>query len=886
MRAEWSGLRDGLRPGEAVGSPPPDDVGATLEHAPHPEDLSLAQRPVRPPAPRGRRQAEGPCLRWRASRRGTRRTLAACLLVLLTPLGPSSQARTPLPRQGGPAIEGLIDSADLLDRPISKVNISGLKRLTDGEVRQNLRVAPGQPFDPRAVRTDVATLYRLGQFGTVTANAALASDGTVTVDYVVTEQALIAAVQTVGNKVLSDQELRAVIPLFANAPRDDFLVEQSVRDIKALYRQRGHYLVDVLVDESRLEQDGILIFRIVEGPRVRIRAIVFEGNDSFASQLLQREIRTKPFVPFFRKGNLDEDQLLDDIAALNRFYRDRGYVDVRVDRRIELSPRNNEAQVVFVIAEGRQYRVRKIDIYGSGGPGGRPLQVFAREQIAAMMPIQRGDVFSQDLVRRSIRMVEDAYGMMGYVDTVVTATSARAGEEPLVDMLLQIREGQYTITGEVRIQGNFLTKDKVIRRQIRLQPGRPLDARELEESEERLRRTRLFGEPIRVAVQAPRRGSLLGEDEDTDDLEDRSAEVRDVLYEIREKNTGSINFGIAVGTDSGLVGEISLRQDNFDIADLPETFTELLTGRAFRGAGQRFLLSVAPGVDISTFGVSFFEPSLFDSELGGALDSYYRIRNFDNYTQDTLHFGGALSARLGDVWTSALTARVDNVQLTDIPFGSPVEFFQDAGPSWVTGVGIRLQRTTVDRPIRPSAGSVYTLAFEQVGALGGDYTFPTLRGEGTWFFTLDEDFLGRRSVLRLKAEAAYIFNDDAPVYEKYYLGGRSFRGFEFRTVSPKGFDALGQQTIDPIGGNWLFFAGAQYEFPIFGEFLSGVVFMDSGTVTEEIGFDQYRVSVGTGVRVYIPQFGPVPFAFDFAWPLLKQDLDQEQLFSFSAEIPF
>jgi outer membrane protein insertion porin family len=794
-----------------------------------------------------------------------------------------SPAPSPSPRQ---EILGT-ESAELLDRPISRVSLTGLKRLSDAQIRPNLRVAVGQPFDPQAIRSDVATLYRLGQFGAVTASATLAADGTVMVDYQVTEQSLIAAVQTVGNKVLSDQELRAVIPLFANAPRDDFLVEQSVRDIKALYRQRGHYLVDVLVDESRLEQEGILIFRIVEGPRVRIRAILFEGNDSFPSQLLAREVKTKPFIPFFRKGQLDEDQLLDDVAALSRFYRDRGYVDVRVDRRIELSPKNNEAQVVFVIAEGRQYRVRRIDIFGSSA-GGQPLRIFATEQLTAMIPMQRGDVFSQDQVRRSVRMIEDAYGMMGYVDTFVSATSVRVGEEALVDMLLQIREGVYTITGDVRIQGNFLTKDKVIRRQIRLQSGRPLDVRELEDSEDRLRRTRLFGEPIRVAIQPPL-PSADADDPDADmhpDADDRSGEVRDVLYEIRERNTGSINFGLAVGTDSGLFGEISLRQDNFDIADTPESFTEMITGRAFRGAGQRFILSVAPGVDISTFGASIAEPNLFDSEVGGALDTYYRLRNFDNYTEEKLHFGGSLTVRLGDVWTASLTGRVDNVELTDIPFGSPVEFFEDAGPSWLTGAGIRVQRTAVDRVVRPSSGSVISASFEQVGAMGGDYSFPVLRGEGTWFVTVDEDFLGRRSTLRLKLEGGYIFNDDAPVYEKFYLGGRSFRGFEFRTISPKGLTALGQQTIDPIGGNWLFFAGAQYEFPIFGEFLSGIFFVDSGTVTEEISFDPYRVSVGTGVRVYIPAFGPVPFAFDFGWPLVSEELDQEQLFSFSAEIPF
>ena len=126
------------------------------------------------------------------------------------------------------------------------------------------------------------------------------------------------------------------------------------------------------------------------------------------------------------------------------------------------------------------------------------------------------------------------------------------------------------------------------------------------------------------------------------------------------------------------------------------------------------------------------------------------------------------------------------------------------------------------------------------------------------------------------------------------MGGRNFRGFEYRTVSPKATESwkidpltgLPYPSDDPIGGTWLFFAGAQYEKPIFQNAFSSVFFIDSGTVNDEVGFDEYRVSVGIGVRLYIPQFGPAPLAFDFAYPILKLESDETQTFSFSAEIPF
>lgn len=774
------------------------------------------------------------------------------------------------------------DNADLVDRPISSVDVAGLSRVDEAGLRTNLRAAPGQPFDPATIRQDVNTLYRLGQFKTVTAEATLQADGTVAVRYVVQEQSLISAVQVVGNKVVTDQSLRAVIPLFANAPRDDFLVEQSIRDIKNLYRQKGFYLVEVQVDESRLQDSGILIFKIIEGPRVRVKEVAFEGNTSFDSRKLATQVKTKPYIFLFRKGQIDEDQLIDDVASLNKFYRDRGFVDVRVDRRIDLSQDSKEAKITFLIAEGRQYRVRRIEIFGFvAGAGERPLRVFAPEQLRAMLEVQPGDVYSQDLVSKSIKVIEDSYGLLGYLETKAEETSVRVGEVPEVDLLVEVREGRFTKTGLVRIQGNFLTKDSVIRRDLRFQPGRPLDAREIVDGEERLKATRLFGEPVRIAVQEPSADDASEAAAEGDDVD-----TRDIVVEVKERNTGSLNFGLAVGSDSGLFGEVTLRQDNFDIADPPENMSEFFAGRSFRGAGQRFQLSIAPGIDISTFSVSLADPRLFDSDLGANISSFYRFRNFDFYTENRFQADLSFALRLGDIWTATLGLRGANVKLTNIADGSPVVTYEDQGPSWLSAVSLRLQRTDIDRPLRPSQGSILGLYFEQTGALGGDYTYPMARADGTLFFPIDEDFLGRKSVLRLKGDFGYIFNDSAPLYEKFYLGGRSFRGFDYRTISPKGINALGQLTEDPVGGNWLAFVGAQYEFPLIGDFINGVLFTDTGTVTDDISFSPWRVSVGFGLRLYVPQFGPVPIAVDFGFPIVQEAGDQDQLVSFSAELPF
>ena len=796
----------------------------------------------------------------------------ALLLLTLVGTGPTTFAQD-------------IDDETFADRPIAEVEFKGLERVETRLVQNNIRTASGQPFDAGSLRDDVATLYRLGQFQTVTADAVLLPDGSVKVIYRVTEQAIIRDVQTVGNSLVSDQELRGQIPLYAGGPRDDFLVEQSLLRIKDLYRTKGHYLAEVSVDDSRLTEDGILIFIIVEGPRVRIKEIEFVGNRNYPANILGSRIQTKPAILFFRKGELDPNRLIDDVATLDRFYKDRGWIDVRVDSRVMLGPDSKEAKVVFVIDEGRQYRLRAIDIAASGGLDS-PLDVFTNEQLLALADLRPGDPYERPRVDATIDGIRDAYFQMGFVDARVTARSLRVGEQAEVDMIIQIVEGPSSTTGLIMIQGNFLTKDKVIRRLVKVRPGRPLDGTLTEEARVAIERTQLFNE-ARISIQQP-----------TPD----APRVRDIIIEVKERNTGSFNFGAGLGSDSGIFGEFSFRQTNFDIADWPLTAEELISGRAFRGAGQSFDITVAPGTEVSQFSVSLTEPHIFESNVSAQFAGSYRNRIFSQYTEERLVASGNLGQRLGDVWVGNLAASVQRVELTDFDPSTPLAVIDDRGPDLFATIGATLRRTTVDDPFRPGRGSALQIGLTKAIPLSIDRTtndglsepenvdYWSVNAELASFLTLYEDFLGRKHVLSLQTDVSWIFQGDAPTFQKYYLGGQTFRGFQFRTISPKSDQTLGQPggsgNFEPIGGSWLLFAGAQYEVPIVGESFAGVVFVDSGTVSDTPGFDDYRVSVGLGVRLYLPILGPAPLAFDFGFPLIKQPDDERQVFSFSAALPF
>jgi len=757
---------------------------------------------------------------------------------------------------------------ELLDRPVSDVQFEGLSRVPLQKVLNNVRTAVGEPFDAATVRADVALLERLGEFKNVDAEAELQADGSVVVRFRFVEQTLINEVQVVGNRLISDQDLLAVARQVRLGPRDDFRIEEAKRSMAELYRKRGHYLTTVSVDERELERSGILIFRIIEGPRVRIRAVEFAGNKSFSDEQLSPHINTRSYIFIFRKGELDEARLTDDVAALDKFYKDHGYLDVRVDRQIELSPDNSEAKVTFLVDEGPRYTLRSAKAESADG---RELKIFSPEQLRGLVELRPGDVFSDDLLRKSLQAVRDAYSVMGYIDVSITHYVLRSGVGPTVDLVVEINEGERYRVGEVMIKGNFITRDKVIRRELRMSPGRLFDGTEIDKAKERLRSTQLFGE-TKITVQDPR-----------DDM----PEFRDVLVEIKEKQTGSINFGVAVGSDSGLFGEISLKQDNFDVTDMPDSFAELINGHAFRGAGQKFNMVVRPGTELFQYSISLAEPHLFDTAYSGRVGAVFQERAYDQYEERRYGANLGIGRKLGDVWQLNLTTRIENVRLDDIEDDAPTEIFADQGPDTLTVLGLQLVRTTIGTIKRPGRGSRLELSFEQFGPFGGDFDFSSVSADYTVFVTLNEDFLGRPSILRLNSRVAYIFGGRAPTYERFYLGGRSLRGFDYRTVAPKGIrNDNGEPSDEAVGGDWLFFAGAQYEFPILQEAFTGVVFLDSGTVTEDPGFDEYRASIGAGIRLYIDQFGPVPVAFDFAFPFLKEDGDDEQVFSFAAEFPF
>lgn len=754
-------------------------------------------------------------------------------------------------------------------RLIAAIHVRGLKVVPEQLVLNQVRSELGGPYDADTVAQDIVRLTHLGRFDKVTARVEPQDDGSVVLIFDVSEQPILTDVQVVGNKAIADQVILGMVLMRPGDPADPFLIEQGLDRIIRAYQDKGYFVVDVTIDRELLEDSQILVYRVREGPRVKIKGIRFEGNTTYTHKQLKSKLRSKAYFPILQKGDLNREQLELDASGVRDFYNARGFLDAQVGRRIDLSPDEKQAVVVFLIEEGRQYLVYQVRVMPPESEGQRLLPDAQVRQHLLLAP---GDVFSQDKVGKSVQTLQAVFGQLGYLDVRVQMSSLPHEDEALVDLIVKIEQGLPSVVGKVSVTGNELTRQKVVLRQVRgMDPGRPFDGTGVDLTRRRLADGRLFSEGTVTILGAP------------------GDETRDVLIDVTEATTGSISFGAGVSSDAGVLGAIDLSQRNFDITDTPQTPKEFFTGRAFRGAGQSFALSLQPGDEVSRYSISFREPNVLETDYSFATSLSFFEREFDAYDEERTGGSVSLGRRFGDVWSASTSLRTTAVDISNIDDDAPVDVFAVAGESDVTGVGFGVVRNTTDSNLFPTRGNRWEFNVERVGPLGGDFDFTRISTEFQQFWTVDEDFFGRRTVLSWRVGASIIPEDDeAPFFERLYLGGQSsFRGFEFRGVGPRGIrNDNGTLGDDAVGAEWLLTTGLEYNFPIYTEVLRGVFFSDMGTLTDDPGVDDWRVSVGAGVRIKVPFFGSAPFALDLAVPLLKQDGDEEQVLSFSLDLPF
>ncbi len=301
--------------------------------------------------------------------------------------------------------------------------------------------------------------------------------------------------------------------------------------------------------------------------------------------------------------------------------------------------------------------------------------------------------------------------------------------------------------------------------------------------------------------------------------------------------------------------------------------------KSFTGAGQSLRLALEPGTEVSYYSVSFTEHYFQDKPVSFDVEGSLFERWYESYDEKRKRIYTGFEKRYKSGWRNSIGLSVQDVRVARLDYDAPQEIIDVKGNNLLIGadVGIGLDKRN-DRYV-PSDGYNLKLDYEQVT---GDFDFGTLSGSTVFYKTLFEDFTERKTVLATKFLAATTVSD-APPFEKFYAGGGmgtySLRGFQYRGISTRGLQTNVPDPVrkDPIGSDWIFLANTELSVPLLGENVSGLFFLDSGTIDT----GPYRSSVGIGLQIMIPNIlGPVPMRFSYAIPLKKDDSDETQHFSF------
>lgn len=741
---------------------------------------------------------------------------------------------------------------------IRRVEILGLDTISEGFVRQVVKTRANQPLSRSQLTDDIRALLLTRKFLDARASAVL-EDGEAVVTISLLEKPVIASVELRGNKRFTDEDLFKELSFAAGDVLDRYAVARGREQIERKYREAGYYYAQIELDENALRNERRVVYTITEGQRGKVRHIRIEGNRAFPTPQLRFKVKTPTYFPIFRAGAFDPEQAERDALELQSFYRAEGYLDARVGYQLEFeNVERTDLTVVFVIDEGRRYYVKELDFVGN--------EVFSSERLRDALTIAPNDPLREELVRNAQRRLADLYGEIGYVDAQVRPETDFLEEPGLVRLRFVVEENKRSRFGRITIHGNTETQDRVIRRELRFYPTEDYNTVKTATAERRLRETGLFTK----ATITPQ--------EDVNGF-------RDALVEVEEADAINLLVGVGVSTDSGLLGSFSITNRNFDLFDWPRTFGQFARGQSFRGAGQRLRLTAEPGAELSRFRIDFTEPYLLDRPLRLDTSFYLFQRGRGPYDEQRVGTTIALSRRFEsgplDGWAVEGAVRLEAVDISNVTPLAARDIQRDEGGSALTSVKGTIVRDTTDSRLLPSEGYRLSFSWEQAGALGGDFDFGRPAISYSTYRTLRTDVFERKTILAMRADAAWI-TPDAPVFERFYAGGfGSLRGFAFRGISPRRgiYD-------DVVGGDFLMLAGSELSFPLYAETIRGVTFIDMGTAEREMELKTWRVSVGFGLRIQVDFFGPVPIVLDFGIPIAASSRDDTQVFNFSVGASF
>jgi outer membrane protein assembly complex protein YaeT len=750
---------------------------------------------------------------------------------------------------------GLAQGASLMNNSLKEVKVEHIKTEGNSSVDRSLiinslQIKEGesylQPEFKQKVSGSVKALFKLDLFSDVQvfSESPDTVEGVI-ITFSVKELPTLARYQLNGQDKLKKDDLKDAMDLLEGQPFSKADVERNRLKILGLYQNKGYLLVAIKTREEEEKETGrrIVHFDIEEGKKVYVRYITFEGNKHLKDKELRKVLKTKE-ERWWRSGDYKEDDYRLGLDTLLDFYREQGYLDAAVKgEKITYTTDKKALDIKVDVNEGRRYYFKKAIFVHNNIIEDAPLK--------AQVILDSGEIFNRkkyDLMKFQVLSLyrEEGY-LFADIDDRFTYTDS------LIEVTFRIKENSLAHINLVDIRGNTKTKDKVIRREVRLFPGDIFRQSMLMRSQRDIMQLAFFDnvEPDIERVQE-------GDGSDVN-----------LVMKVSEKQagTGQFSAGAAYSQRDEFVGTLGLQIPNF------------------LGNGQRFDASVEAGPYKQLYSLGFTEPWFLDRPtlVGGSLFYSHQKGNITG-ENDYTKWGGRANLGQRLTWPDDYFTARSSYNLTWNDNGQAMNSSHLIIPSGLeSSVNLTLTRDDKDLPFFPTEGSRYSFSYNLVGGyLGGDFDYREYTTKVNWWFPT----FGKL-VLGLETEFGLLEGDNIQSYSLYQMGGVLGYQGKLRGYGP------GSIAVNRVGRSY-FSAVSELTYPVVENTFYLLGFFDMGNVfgsltkydptrgygyynpipkegapsaLSEVDFADLRKDFGFGFRLVVPMVAPYGMGFDFGWPL-------------------
>ncbi len=774
---------------------------------------------------------------------------------------------------------------------VEDIRIEGLQRVALGAALLKIPVRVGDELTSKDIAETIRSLYASGNYEDVK----VSRDNNVLVVQV-KERPTIASISFSGNDALKDDQLQQ--NLDASGVRVGEALDRTTlstieKGLEDFYYSVGKYNASVQAVITPLPRNrSDLKFVFSEGVSAKIKQINFIGNEVFSDSQLLGRFNLNVDVPwwnFLADDKYQKQVLAGDIEALRSYYFDRGYLKFKVDStQVAISPDKKGVYITLSIDEGEAYTVKEVDFRGE--------LIGKKDEFESLVTLDKGEVYSGTEVTAMEEGIKRILGQSGYAYPEVRTIPEFDDENNEVSLVVNVNAGNRIYVRDIRFVGNNSTKDEVLRREMRQMEGSWLNSQSIETGKTRLNRLGFFETVDVSTVRVP------GSDDQVD-----------VVYSVKEANSGSVNFGVGYGTESGISFQLGLQQDNF------------------LGSGNRVGINAMMNDYQKNVSLDYRDPywNLDGVSLGGKI--YYNEfeaseAGIVDYTNES--YGASLTwgfpfdeLNFFEFGVGYVHNRLSNLN----PYVQVQRFLEaqqenidDSGALVVSDFDFTLSwtRNALNRGVFPTAGN-HQRAYYKMTLPGSDVQFFKMQYDVRQYLPLTES---HNFSLLLRGRLGYgngygqtNGNDNLfPFYENFYAGGfTTLRGFRSNTAGPKAVYDEGKgnnpsynATDDSVGGNAVALASVELIVPTpfvsegYKNQLRTSLFVDVASVWDteflfvevdpnspgsEYYYDytdptNYRASIGAAVQWMSPMG---PLVFSFASPLKIYEGDDEEFFTFT-----